>query len=290
MRVLVTGIAGFLGSHVAEALLEDKHDVTGVDDLSTGSESWIPMGVRYFKAPVLTHVEWYDGPPFDVVVHCAARADIRRNHEAKERALIWHSNVESTHRLVEATSSEAHFIFVSTGAVYGDRREGEWRRHDPARPGSLYAASKVAGEALVAARGFAAWHVLRVCSMLGPRYHHGHVADFVEKRRLHRKPIEALDSGEQRKDYRDVRDVASIIAELAREPRASGVYNVGGQPWSVRDTVRVMGAEASWGTSSRGWAGDPLNVRLADDFGSRFSRPVEESVRDTLTSLGWGEP
>ena len=285
MNVLVTGVAGFLGSHVAEALIADGHEVVGLDDLSTGKHEWVPRGVDLFhRSDVLGWVSGFDyrGP---CVIHCAARADIRYNSEPAERELIWRSNVETTHRLVESCGINARFIFISSGSVYGDARDHHWTRHSPTRPGSLYAASKLAGEAFVAARGFKRWHVLRCCSLLGPRYHHGHIADFTHAAK--QGSVRALDSGRQVKDYRDVRDMAGIIAGLVRDDRASGIYNVGGQPWSARDTARTMGIEVDWSDAERGWPGDPLNVRLVDDFGDRFSRPTEESVRDTLTSLGW---
>jgi UDP-glucose 4-epimerase len=285
VNVLVTGCAGFLGSHVCEALLVDGHAVHGVDDLSTGSATWVPDAMMFNREPVLTFAGWFD-LRYDVVIHCAARADIRHNAEPKERELIWRSNVESTHRLVESTVKRAHFIFLSSGSVYGDSEGHHFTRHSPTHPDSLYAASKLAGEAFVAAAGFKRWHVLRCCSLLGPRYHHGHVADFVTNRRLHRR-IRALDSGQQVKDYRDVRDVAGIIAHLVCNERPSGVYNVGGLPWSARNTARVMGVDVDWTDTERGWPGDPLNVRLVDDFGDAFSRPTEESVRDTLKGLGW---
>jgi UDP-glucose 4-epimerase len=280
VNVLVTGCAGFLGSHVCEALLEDGHKIDGIDDLSTGRREWVPDGVTWVRDYVSRSA--YD-LRYDVVIHCAARADIRHNAEPKERELIWRSNVESTHRLVESTVKRAHFIFLSSGSVYGDSEGHHFTRHSPTHPDSLYAASKLAGEALVAAAGFKRWHVLRCCSLLGPRYHHGHVADFV----ANAPRICALDSGQQVKDYRDVRDVADIIAQLVRNERPSGVYNVGGLPWSARETARVMGVDVDWADAERGWPGDPLNVRLVDDFGDAFSRPTEESVRDTLKGLGW---
>ena len=280
-EILVTGGAGFLGSHVCRALMFNEYNrVTFVDDLSVGRKGWAPLTEGWYGDIACADVR------VDIIVHCAAHADIRYNSEPDKRLDIWKRNVEATFELTERAPKDAHFIFLSSGAVYGDAEGHHWTRQSPTKPGSLYAASKLAGEAFVAARGFKRWHVLRSCSLLGPRYHHGHVADFVANRRLHRK-VSALDSGQQVKDYRDVRDVADIIAGLVRDDRPSGIYNVGGQPWSARDTARVMGVDVDWSNADRGWPGDPLNVRLVDDFGDRFSRPREESVRDTLTSLGW---
>lgn len=280
MRVLVTGHLGFLGRHVVRLLVEAHHRVIGFDERTDLASS---------DCPFLQNFHDLYGHNFDAIVHCAAHADIKDNHLPEERERLWESNVQLTFHLVEWAHASSTFIFCSTGAVYGDRPldQAPFSHERRTRPESLYAATKVAGEAFVAAKGFKRHYNLRLCSLVGPGYNHGHIKDFVAQAYAHGK-VSPCCNGTQRKHYRDVRDAAAIIRDLVDGARDSGTYNVGGEPWSIADTVALMGSEVVWPENLRGWPGDPLDIQLQDDFGHRFLRsPISQSVQETLDYLGW---
>jgi len=276
MKVLITGGAGFVGSYVVE-VLEERGHTPFVVDRKNGHEI-----VR------MTHVE------ADAVIHCAAKADISKNWESdSERDEVWFDNCEATWRLLELClhSDVKSFVFVSTGAVYGsDPFADEGNLVSPESP---YAASKVAGEALVRAYAFKAgwrWYSARMVSCVGARYAHGHIADFV-KMAKETGTVFAKDDGSSPKDFMHVRDAAEALVTMATGDIPSGVYNVAAhQRWSWRDTVRVMGVEHGYAEKPRGWIGDPVGLGLNIEKINRFwnhNRRVEDGVKEALGSLGW---
>lgn len=308
MRVLVTGGAGFVGSHIAEHLVSHGHEVHIIDNLTTGVRENVPAGAHllYDGECGLKDVASYMKRTlqYDAVVHAAAYADISANWtDASERARIWDTNLMGTMALMEhLAASQEHLkkvVFLSTAAVYGDSRGHAFNESDLPAPSSPYAASKLAGEALV--QNFCdqhQWgcHILRLASVVGARYHHGHIADFVY---MHRQMavIQARDSGTQWKSYVHARDVAETVAYMMTDRYPQGVLNVASnETWSIRQTIDCMRetrwVEATFAQVARGWPGDPLNLvirdRLLDGNGGLLHRrPIADGVRDALATLGW---
>lgn len=256
--VLVTGGAGFLGSHVVDALIVKGVAVAAVDNLVTGRAEWC-------AAPLVTsdfHEAEHELRGADAIVHCAAVADISHNWAPNHnRRNIFRANVLELHYMLEVLAKGTmckRFVFVSTAAVDAPQQ-------------SPYTASKLAGEAMVRAYCQAlniALTIVRPVSMLGPRYHHGHIADFV--RMQHKNgAIDAKDNGHQRKPYVHVRDVADrIVRHLATESLGfstivPGVENgatvdiVPGVPWGICSTALLMNCPLRRPTNERGWMGDP---------------------------------
>jgi UDP-glucose 4-epimerase len=290
MKILVTGGAGFVGSHVVEAL-PAVADVVVLDDFSTGSRANLRDGV--FSKTTLIEGSILDAEiphDVDVVIHCAAHADISRNWDsAGERDRLWRTNVDGTRRMLEITPSLATFVLVSTLAVDADQA-------------SPYAASKVAGEQLVRAyadAGRLVGRIVRLPSCVGARYHHGHVADFARAAMIDRH-VKTRDGGDVRKPFIHVRDAAREIAAEAdngvlwEEPRFTTKTVSAGYLWSCRDTLALMWATRAraftleLGANARGWVGDP------HDFGAHGTpvadaprESVVQGVADALESLGW---
>ncbi|MER3408850.1 MAG: UDP-glucose 4-epimerase [Thermoleophilia bacterium] len=232
MRAIVTGGAGFIGSHVAEALLARGDEVVVVDDLSTGRRENVPDGARLVEADIrdgdLGHVFREVKP--HVCFHMAAQADVRVSVERPlEDASV---NVLGTVQVLEAArGTGARVVFASTGgAIYGEC-ERPASEDDPALPVSPYGAAKLAAESYLATynRLYGAAHVaLRYGNVYGPRQDpHGEagvVAIFLG--RLARgEPCRIFGDGRQTRDYVYIDDVVS--ATLAAAERAGGVYNVG---------------------------------------------------------------
>lgn len=276
MRILVTGGAGFVGSHVVEALEERGHS-PWVIDRKNGHE------ILETESIVA-----------DAVIHCAAKADISQNWTSfTERDEVFEDNCEVTFRLLELClqSDVKSFVFISTGAVYGsDPYADEGNLTNPESP---YAASKIAGEAMVRAYAHKAgwrWHVARMVSCVGARYAHGHIVDFV-KMGKEIGTILAKDDGSRPKDFMHVRDAAECLAQMATGDVPSGIYNVAAhQRWSWRDTARLMEIPFGYQISDRGWIGDPLGLGLNIEKINRYwhhNRRVEDGVKEAFGSLGW---
>lgn len=297
MNVLVTGSAGFIGSHICDALLEQGHDVTGIDDLSAGHD-FTPKGVTPLTTPL---EDWgaMDVVPADVIIHAAALADVSRNWQHEdERSNLMSANVDGTYRLLESYANEERLprvVFLSTCAVYGDTRQASEDTAVVAT--SPYAASKLAGEALVQAYAHKwgqPWHVLRLGCVVGSRYRHGHVADFVRSAKVGGW-VDAKSDGAGKKSFVHISDVVSAVMGCVRREYEAGVYNCVSGTWSPRDTIRLMGYDdrTTWRVgegSERGWVGDPMAVASNGKLlnaGWRSAYSVENGVREALSDLDW---
>jgi UDP-glucose 4-epimerase len=244
-RVLVTGGAGFVGSHVVDAFLAREAEVLVVDDLSTG----LPENVD--GAATLERLDIVDGASLnslaegfrpDIVCHLAAQASVTASVRDPRRDLD--VNVVGTLNVCELG---APIVFASTGgALYGDSAALPAGEDTPEQPLSPYGASKLAGEAYVQtwARLYdRASVVLRLGNVYGPRQNpHGEagvVAIFSEHLLAGETPT-IYGDGEQTRDYIHVSDVARAFV-LAAEPGRSGTYNVGtGRETSVNELLRLM--------------------------------------------------
>ncbi len=238
MRTLVTGGAGFIGSHVAEALLARGDEVHILDNLTTGKRENVPAGARIHVGDIRTHADGvFDEMRPELCFHLAAQADVptsvaRPDYDAEV-------NILGTVRILEAARRHGtQIVFSSTGgAIYGEC-DRPAREDDPRRPLSPYGVSKLAGEEYLAAwnRLHATRHVaLRFGNVYGPRQDSslegGVVAIFLE-RMARDEPTQILGDGRQERDFVEVGDVARAM--LAAVGRDGGVFNVGsGKPTSV---------------------------------------------------------
>ena len=232
MRAVVTGGAGFIGSHVAEALLARGDDVTVVDDLSNGKRENVPDGARLVVADIR---DGGLGPVFErarpeVVFHLAAQVDVRVSVErpAHDASV----NVIGTVAVLEAARGVgAQVVFSSTGgAIYGEC-DGPAPESAERRPLAPYGVSKLAGEEYLAAynRLYETSNVsLRYGNVYGPRQDpHGEagvVAIFLGALAKGQAP-RIFGDGLQTRDYTYAGDVAR--ASLAAAGHAGGVFNVG---------------------------------------------------------------
>jgi len=301
-RVLVTGGAGFVGSHVADRLLAQGAEVTILDDFSTGWRQFVPAGARLVEADLLDPAaagRALEG--CDLVFHLAANADIKDNLLEPRRCID--QNVVATQNLLEAMRSAGvrEVAFASTGSVYGDATVVPTPEDAPFPvQTSLYATSKLAAEGLLTSYalgyGFRVW-IFRLVSLLGARYTHGHVIDFW--RRLRRDPtrLDVLGNGRQKKSYLHVGDCVSgmlLAIERAREP--INLFNLGHQDWiEVDQSIAVI--TATLGVSprivhaggERGWVGDSprilLDTRRLRALGWGPTRSIRESIVETLAFL-----
>lgn len=289
MRIVVTGGAGFVGSAIVRRLLESKHHVRVLDDLSTGRVANI-MGLACDFEQIDAGKADYANA--NAIVHAAAYPDVSANWKhPSERERQWQSNAELTRRILDRVPSGVPFVLLSTCSVYGG---GVVDERSLVRATSPYAASKIAAEALVMAyheaqRVRAA--VLRLVNVVGPRYAHGHLADFVRQVKATGK-LHALDDGVKRKSFVHVDDVADAVENALVAP-GGRVANVTSEVlWSWRDSVAVMQAmkgafPVTCEARPSGWVGDPDELKVTPYGFGWCKRSIVEGVAQSLRDCGW---
>ncbi len=231
MRAVVTGGAGFIGSHVVDALLARWDDVHVLDDFSRGKRENVPEGVHVHEADIRSDsARVFDEVRPEVCFHLAAQADVRVSVERPD--FDADVNVLGTLHVLEAAREHGtKVVFSSTGgAIYGEC-QGPAREDHPRAPLAPYGVSKLAGEEYIAAynRLYAAGHVsLRYGNVYGPRQdpkgEAGVVAIFMNRLRQGKAP-KVFGDGTQTRDYVYVGDV--VAATLAAAEHAGAVLNVG---------------------------------------------------------------
>jgi UDP-glucose 4-epimerase len=256
-RILISGGAGFIGSHVAEAFLADGWDVTVVDDLSRGHRDNLPAGVTFAELDVRSPEarQLAATGRFDVVNLQAAQIDVR--HSVADPAFDASINVMGLINMVEgaAAGGTHRVVFASSGGVlYGEAETIPTPESAPQAPVSPYGVSKLAGEhylrCLAGLRGME-WVALRYANVFGPRQdpkgEAGVVSIFLDRLRGG-QPLTVFGDGAQTRDYVFVRDVAraNLLAATADLPDGDDpgatAFNVGtGRELSVLDLIRIMG-------------------------------------------------
>ncbi|HWI73948.1 MAG TPA: NAD-dependent epimerase/dehydratase family protein [Baekduia sp.] len=308
-RVLITGGAGFIGSTLADRLLDDGVEVALLDDFRTGRREFIApaleRGAELFEGDIL------DGDLLaasvagaDTVFHLQANADVRHGLEHPQRDL--EQNTIATSNVLEAmrAAGARRICFSSTGSVYGDHHQVP-TPEDAAFPiqTSLYGASKVAGEGMIGAyaHGFGfTGLIFRFVSLLGERYTHGHVIDFYRQLKADPTRLSVLGDGKQTKSYLYVQDcVGAMLTALAHHGDAPGadVYNLGrNETVTVEESVATItghlgiAPEIQRSGGDRGWAGDSPLIHLDTTKIESLGWAPTLTIRDAITrTLDWFE-
>jgi UDP-glucose 4-epimerase len=273
-RVAVTGGCGFIGSHLVERLLAEGNEVVIVDNLSTGQLRFAEAALANGRASLVrADVKDLDAlvealTDCEEVYHLAANADVRFGPDHPRRDLD--ENTIGTFNVLEAMRrcGVSRIAFSSTGSVYGEAAVIPTPEDAPFPiQTSLYGASKLAGEGLIAAYaesfGFTA-RIFRFVSILGERYSHGHVFDFYKQLRDDPARLRVLGNGKQRKSYLYIQDCidAIRIAMGAGGPRVA-VYNLGQDEYcEVNDSIGWITSHLGlapaleYSGGDRGWIGD----------------------------------
>jgi UDP-glucose 4-epimerase len=307
VHFLVTGCAGFVGSTMVDRLLRDGNSVVGVDDFSTGVESFLTGALsnskfRLVRADLLDPaVALSAAAGADAIVHFAANADVRHGTEHPRKDL--EQNVLVTVNLLEAAriNGVPRFAFSSTGSVYGDATVFPTPESAPFPiQTSLYGASKVAAESFIQAyaEGFGIRaFIFRFVSLLGERYTHGHVVDFYRQLVEHPSQLHVLGDGHQRKSYLYVGDcIEAVLAAIGNDGPAVQVFNLGTDEYcEVNDSIgwicRAMNVQPqiTYGGGTRGWIGDSpfifLDCSAIRGLGWRPTLSIRASVERTVAYL-----
>lgn len=286
-RILVTGCAGFIASHLTEELLRKGNEVVGVDNLSAGRRSFMQEAMQ---DPSFSFVEGdlmtMDLEPafrgVDVLCHFAANPDVRIG--ASNTKVHFEQNIQVTYRLLEecADNDVMDIVFPSTSAVYGEPSAIPTpEEYGPLVPISIYAASKLACEALIASycHTFDMNSVMyRFANVVGTRSTHNVLHDFIRKLREDPHYLEILgrEPGTN-KSYVHVRDcVIGMVVGAERAKEQVEIYNIGSHDrvnvLKIADiVVQEMGlqdVDYHWTggvKGGRGWVGDVREMLLSVD-------------------------
>ena len=285
---LVTGGAGFVGSHLVEALVSRGNEVVVVDSLSTGRAEALPEDVELIEVDLTTDgtaSEVVDSS-VDILFHLAARSD---PNDADPRGQF-RANTTMTHALLEAarTAGVSNVAYTSSSTVYGEAPRPTPEEYAPLEPISVYGASKLADEGLLStyahSHGMTVWN-FRFANIVGPRLRGAVIPDFIEK--LHADPtrLEILGDGRQEKSYLHVSDCIDAMchvvehASAAAPDRPMHTFNLGTRTTTSVDTIAEIVAdelgvdpEFEYTGGERGWTGDVSRMRLS----------IEK-----LSALGW---
>ncbi len=252
MKALVTGAAGFIGSHVARWALEEKMEVVAVDDLSGGFEDNVPASARFVKGSVTDYAllqALFEAEKFDYVFHLAAYAAEGLSHFI--RRYNYENNLVGSVNLINL--SVLHqikcFVFTSSIAVYGTNQVPMTEDLTP-QPEDPYGVSKYAVELdLKAAKHqfgldyivFRPHNVYGEHQNIGDKYRN--VIGIFMNQVLQGQPFTIFGDGEQTRAFSYIDDVAPVIARSISNPRAYGeVFNVGGdQSYTVNELAHVVG-------------------------------------------------
>ena len=307
MKFFVTGGAGFIGSNLADRLLQNGHEVVGLDNLSTGQMDFLKEANQNDRFKLIQD-DVLDLPALtqamrgaDFVFHLAANADVRFGTEHPRKDL--EQNTIATYNVLEAmrANNVKRIAFSSTGSVYGEAKVIPTPEDAPFPvQTSLYGASKLAGEGLIAAycEGFGfTGYIFRFVSILGERYSHGHVFDFYKKLLENPNELPILGNGRQRKSYLYIQDcIDAMLCVVEKTQEKVNIYNLGADEYcEVNDSIGWicshlgLNPERKYSGGERGWIGDNpfifLDTAKIRGLGWKPKLTIQQGIVKTLEYL-----
>lgn len=307
MKTLVTGGAGFIGSHLVDELIRRDHQVIVYDNLSTGFLRHLEILLNKNR------ITFVDGDVLDqerltaamkgvhTVFHLAANADVRGGRSNTHVDL--EQNIIGTHRVLEAMriNGASRIVFTSSATVYGEPEVFPTPETYAPLQTSIYGASKLSAEAMIQAYGeyfgiksFS----FRFVSWIGERYSHGVVFDFIKKLQKNPSELEILGDGNQKKSYLHVEDgVSAIFKALHNMQGLKNVVNLGHEDYlNVIDLADIVVEEMGlkhvdyrFTGGVRGWLGDSpfvhLDISRIRSAGFKPQVSIENGIRRTVRYL-----
>jgi UDP-glucuronate 4-epimerase len=303
MRALVTGCAGFIGSHLTESLLADGHTVIGVDcfndnytraekiDHLTDARDWSSFRLVELDLATEDLTDLVAG--CDVIYHLAAEPGVRTSWGQRFESFL-HNNVRATQRLLEAASEhpERRFVYASSSSIYGNAQRLPTHEDTKPQPFSPYGVTKLASEQLCdlyhANRGVQTV-ALRYFTVYGPRQRPDMAFARFCRAALRNERIELFGDGRQTRDFTFVQDIVRATrAAASAEVSAGRAYNIGGgSRVSVNHTLALLAEIAGRALDVRRMArvgGDVVDTgaditRARRELGFEPTTPVEAGLR-----------
>ncbi|OPY36476.1 MAG: UDP-galactose-4-epimerase [Methanoregula sp. PtaU1.Bin051] len=281
MFEVVTGGAGFIGSHLVDALVSRGSRVTVIDSLASGKIANIGPHVKngavtFVKADLLDD-GWQDAiRGAGRIWHLAADPDVRQSAVSPDSPV--NNNILATFRVLEAMREHRvnEIAFTSTSTVYGEASVIPTpEEYAPMEPVSVYGASKLACEALISAYSHSfemrAWN-FRFANIIGARSGHGVITDFMQKLRSDPDQLEILGDGKQIKSYLLVKDcVDAMLFAVSHSRGPVNTFNIGSGDWIDVETIarivekgmNLRNVKHRFTGGERGWVGDVPRMQLS---------------------------
>lgn len=284
--VLVTGGAGFIGSHLVDALMSGGVNICVFDSLTSGTlqniKQWLDnSNFAFTKGDLLnpTDLKKLKLDHCETVFHLAANPEVRVGSTNPD--IHFQQNVVATYCLLEhlrKTGNTSTLVFASTSTVYGEPAKIPTpENYAPLEPISIYGATKLACEALITAYAYTYNFkavIYRLANIVGPRNKHGVIYDFIQKLKKNPKELEILGDGTQTKSYLHVSDcIEAMILGLKKTKSQVEIYNIGSKDQIKVKTIaqiiikemnlrNVEVAYTGGVDGGRGWKGDVKNMLL----------------------------
>jgi UDP-glucuronate 4-epimerase len=304
LKALITGVAGFIGSHVAESLLADGWEVLGVDNFDPFYDPGLKRenirALRKSKAFKLVEADIQDreqlesavgSAKLDAIVHLAARAGVRPSIELPK--LYADVNVSGTVEVLELARRREvpRFVFASSSSVYGEREGSPFREEDNVdHPISPYAATKKAGELI----GYTYHHLyglpifcLRFFTVYGPRQRPEMAIHKFARAIAEGEPITLYGDGTSRRDYTYIDDiVAGVVAAIDRV-KGYRIYNLGNhRTVELRELIRLIEEDLGKKANVKHMPAQPGDVpltcadiqRAQEELGYNPGVPIERGL------------
>ncbi len=304
-KVVVTGCAGFIGSHLTELLIKLNYYVIGIDNLSTGKLKFLEhirnnKNFKFYKLDLFKNnkLEKYFKSA-QIIFHLSANADVRNGFKNPKKDL--EQNTIVTFKILELARklSINKVVFSSTGSIYGEPKKFPTKENYnfPIQT-SLYASSKLAGEGLMQAYAYGyniKVYIFRFVSIFGKRYTHGHLYDFYKKLKKNPKKLEILGNGLQKKSYLNVSDcIDAIIIGLKKSKDKINIFNLGLNDFiTVNQSINYicnylkLKPKRIYTGGKRGWIGDSpkifLDTQKIRRLGWKPKKNIEQSIYETLS-------
>ncbi|MBX0294233.1 NAD-dependent epimerase/dehydratase family protein [Haloarcula nitratireducens] len=298
-RIVVTGGAGFIGSHLVERLVGDN-DVVVADDGSNGHSEWVHDEASVVEGDLTDPAVVEDAvtPETDLVVHLAASKLVDTDAPRRQ----FEDNSTITYNLLERMDEAGvdNLAFTSSSTVYGEAPRPTPEDYAPLEPISVYGATKLAEESLIStyahSHGLQSW-VFRFANIVGPRLRGAVIPDFVEKLRENPDSLTILGDGRQQKSYMHVTECVEAMAYAVSHADADhNVFNLGTRTTTSVDRIADIVAdemgidpEYEYTGGDRGWTGDVPRMRLSVDklaaLGWEPDQSSDDAVRQSVREL-----
>ena len=310
MKIIVTGGAGFIGSHLVDLLLDKGHKVACVDNLYLGRMKNIEHNMankkfKFYKYDILNFnrlLDVFKKERCDAVFHLIANSDI--SHSLDDTGLDLRLNFLSTCNVLEAMrmTEVKEIIFASTSAIFGETNKVITEDMGPLVPISFYGASKLAAEAYISAYvhnfAFRAW-IIRFPNVVGERATHGILYDFMRKLKRDSRKLEVLGDGRQDKPYLYVGEIVKGMIYVWKNAREGyNSFNMGTETTIkvsriadiLLEELSLKGkTHISYTGGDRGWIGDVPRYRYsllkANKLGWHSRLTSEEAIRLSVQRL-----
>ncbi len=299
-RILVTGGAGLIGSRMVAQLLPEN-EVVVADNLSNGIRDSVPDEAEFVNVDLADEAAVAEviTDDLDAVFHFAAAEKYVNSDEPRKQFEV---NGEITYNILERMQDVgvSNLVFTSSSTVYGEAPRPTPEDYAPLEPISIYGAAKLSEESLLSvfahSYDFTVWN-FRFANIVGPRFGHGVVPDFVEKLQANPEKLVILGNGRQEKSYMHVSECVEAIAHVVENADAPmNSYNLGTRTTTSVTTIAdivsdEMGLdpEYEYTGGDRGWTGDVPKMRLSIEklsaLGYEPTLSSHESVRKAVSEL-----